>query len=76
MAEAEVRSEELYPPSAPNLETLALASSSSSSSVPESEGGDALDLSAFPGANTLTLFSSDPAFKAACPPGASSCHPP
>lgn len=51
-----MRSEELYPPSAPNLETLALASSSSSSSVPESEGGDALDLSAFPGAATTDPF--------------------
>ncbi len=61
-----MRSEELYPPTAPDLETLARAaldgssssSSSSSSGIPQSEGGaeGALDFSAFPGAAAADPF--------------------
>ena len=46
------------------------AASGATPPPPPSPASHLFVLSAFPGANTLTLFSSDPAFKAACPPGA------
>ena len=62
VTEVDVRSEELYPSTAPDLAALASALSSSSSStrlgMPESEGGEqaALDFSSFPAAATTDPF--------------------
>ncbi len=61
VTEVDVRSEELYPSTAPDLAALASALSSSSSTrlgMPESEGGEqaALDFSSFPAAATSDPF--------------------